>query len=268
MVNRVRQLAAGAGKAKRSVVEQITATMIQEIQADKWTLGDLFPSEKELAKRFDVSRTTLREALRRLQASGYIHRKQGARSVLVSQHPEKMFVNIASTADDILLYVKDTRSVLLASEYILLDDALALILNCAKGSKRLRITFLRWRKDAVEPFCYTEVFVAPEFEGIQTRLEGASTVYNLIEKYYAVSYTRIEQGIEAQRADPNIASRLNVLVDSPVLRVTTDFYGATDLLAEVSISYFPERRYKLQIVRQRHEQSAQTLQDSIKNAES
>ncbi len=255
----VRQLDVNTKKSKRSVAEHITATITQEIQANKWKLGDLLPSEMELTKRFDVSRTTLREALRRLQASGYIHRKQGARSILISQHPEKMFVNIASTADDILLYVKDTRSVLLASEYILVDEALALVLNCAKGSKRLRITFLRWRKDAVEPFCYTEVFVAPEFEAIQRRLEGASTVYNLIEKYYAVSYTRIEQGIEAQRADPNIASRLSVLVDSPVLRVTTTFYGASDLLAEVSISYFPERRYKLQIVRQRHEQPSNTL---------
>lgn len=253
-MTRVPRLDPRTERTKRSVVEHITATMVQEIQANKWKLGDLLPSEMELTKRFDVSRTTLREALRRLQASGYIHRKQGARSVLISQYPEKMFVNIASTADDILLYVKDTRSVLLASEYILVDDALALILNCSKGSKRLRITFLRWRKDALEPFCYTEVFVAPDFEGIQTRLEGASTVYNLIEKYYAVSYTRIEQGIEAQRADPNIASRLSVLVDSPVLRVTTTFYGASDLLAEVSVSYFPERRYKLQIVRQRHEQ--------------
>lgn len=265
-MNNVRHLDANIGNTKRSVVEHITATMIEEIQADKWKLGDLLPSEMELTKRFDVSRTTLREALRRLQASGYIHRKQGARSVLISQHPEKMFVNIASTADDILLYVKDTRSVRLASEYILVDEALALILNCSKGSKRLRITFLRWRKDATEPFCYTEVFVAPEFEGIQTRLEGASTVYNLIEKYYAVSYTRIEQGIEAQRADPNIASRLRVLVDSPVLRVTTTFYGANDLLAEVSMSYFPERRYKLQIVRQRHEQPPNIRQESTQNS--
>ena len=131
-MNNVRHLDANIGNTKRSVVEHITATMIEEIQTDKWKLGDLLPSEMELTKRFDVSRTTLREALRLLQASGYIHRKQGARSVLISQHPEKMFVNIASTADDILLYVKDTRSVRLASEYILVDEALALILNCSK----------------------------------------------------------------------------------------------------------------------------------------
>jgi GntR family transcriptional regulator len=252
-----------SGKNKKTIAQQIALDIIQDIQASKWKLGESLPSEMELTKRFKVSRTTLREALRRLQESGYIHRTQGARSVLASQQPEKMFVNIASTADDILLYVKDTRSTLLASEYILVDDVLASVLNCEKGSQRLRITFLRWRKDAVEPFCYTEVFVAPLFEGIQTRLEGASTVYNLIEKYYAVAYTRIEQGIEAQRADPNLASRLSVLVDSPLLRVTTTFYGASDLLAEVSISYFPERRYKLQIVRQRHEQATTTLSEPL-----
>lgn len=40
--------------------------------------GEKLPPERELAKQFDVSRPSLREAIQRLEAKGLLLRRQGA----------------------------------------------------------------------------------------------------------------------------------------------------------------------------------------------
>jgi GntR family transcriptional repressor for pyruvate dehydrogenase complex len=55
------------------IVEQIRAL----IREGRWAPGDQIPPERELAERFKVSRTSVREALRALEMQGVIDSRQG-----------------------------------------------------------------------------------------------------------------------------------------------------------------------------------------------
>ena len=55
------------------IVEQIHAL----IREGRWAPGDQIPPERELAERFRVSRTSVREALRALEMQGIIDSRQG-----------------------------------------------------------------------------------------------------------------------------------------------------------------------------------------------
>jgi GntR family transcriptional regulator, transcriptional repressor for pyruvate dehydrogenase complex len=55
------------------IVEQIHAL----IREGRWAPGDQIPPERELAERFRVSRTSVREALRALEMQGVIDSRQG-----------------------------------------------------------------------------------------------------------------------------------------------------------------------------------------------
>ena len=55
------------------IVEQIHAL----IREGRWAPGDQIPPERELAERFRVSRTSVREALRALEMQGVIESRQG-----------------------------------------------------------------------------------------------------------------------------------------------------------------------------------------------
>ena len=57
---------------KASLVEQATNALKEYINSDLICVGDKLPSEADLCKKYDVSRTTIREALRFLQAMGYV----------------------------------------------------------------------------------------------------------------------------------------------------------------------------------------------------
>ena len=78
--------AKGAGKGR--VAEELASSLRELIVLGRIGVGDALPSERELAARFDVNRSSVREALHRLEAVGLIEMKHGGatrvRDVLVS----------------------------------------------------------------------------------------------------------------------------------------------------------------------------------------
>jgi DNA-binding FadR family transcriptional regulator len=58
--------------------EEVSAEIKRTIFSGVLKPGDILPSEQQLADQFGVSRQTVREALRRLEASGFIATQKGA----------------------------------------------------------------------------------------------------------------------------------------------------------------------------------------------
>lgn len=67
-----------------SLVEQVTTEIEQLIQQGHWKVGDKIPSEKLLMEQFEVSRNTLREAIRALTHVGLLETKQGSGTIVTS----------------------------------------------------------------------------------------------------------------------------------------------------------------------------------------
>src|SRR5688500_5986168 len=65
---------------------QVKTSILQEIEAGQWRPDSRLPSEDELAERFQVSKITVRQALRDLAQLGYIRREQG-RGTFVQRPP-------------------------------------------------------------------------------------------------------------------------------------------------------------------------------------
>ncbi len=66
-------------KANRtSLVEQIAEQIERLIDQKQWKVNEKIPPEMELIKEFDVSRNTLREAIRSLVHAGLLETKQGS----------------------------------------------------------------------------------------------------------------------------------------------------------------------------------------------
>jgi len=70
--------------------DQLYGQLLQEIVAGKLMEGDKLPSEKEIAKAFQISRPVIRESLMRLQADGLIYSRQGAGSFVKARPPETL----------------------------------------------------------------------------------------------------------------------------------------------------------------------------------
>ena len=61
----------------RGLVNEIVASLGEDIRAGRTKPGDKLPTEAEIMLRFDVSRTVVREAVSRLQACGLVETRHG-----------------------------------------------------------------------------------------------------------------------------------------------------------------------------------------------
>lgn len=76
---------------KQRVSDQVFEQIKQQIISGKWVPGDKIPSELELAKIFDVSRVSVREAIHRLIGMGVLYVRRGEGTFVSEILPEDYF---------------------------------------------------------------------------------------------------------------------------------------------------------------------------------
>jgi len=78
----------------RGLVPEIVDTLAADMREGRLNAGDKLPTESELMGRFEVSRTVVREAISRLQASGLVETRHGIGTFVLAP-PEQGTFRIA-----------------------------------------------------------------------------------------------------------------------------------------------------------------------------
>ena len=87
----------GFTAVRRARIYEGVAQQIQRLIADgSLKPGDMLPPERELAERFGVSRTSLRDAIRSLELAGLVMSKQGEGTVVADVSADALVAPIAS----------------------------------------------------------------------------------------------------------------------------------------------------------------------------
>ena len=81
---------------KTRVYEEIVVKVKHMIEKDRLHSGDQLPSERELAEVFNVSRSSVREALRSLETQGYLESRQGDGTYIARQPVESLVSPLAT----------------------------------------------------------------------------------------------------------------------------------------------------------------------------
>ena len=93
------------GRRPRGLVSEVVDDLGHDIRSGQLRPGDKLATEIELMARFDVSRTVIREAISRLQASALVHTRHGIGTfVLEPQHSGnfRIAANDFATAADVI----------------------------------------------------------------------------------------------------------------------------------------------------------------------
>ncbi|MEO0441812.1 MAG: GntR family transcriptional regulator [Pseudomonadota bacterium] len=206
--------------------------------------GD-FPTESVLCKKYDVSRFTVREALRKLTSEGLIARKRGSGTVVQPATARAGALHQPlSNVGEILQYAHDTTISFEQLEPQEIPEKIAEQIGISPKHEWFVFHGKRLKSGRKRPIAITVAWVSPDLKDTvsQIDVEGA-TLFKQIEEYGKVTVTRVTQDIQAVAALPHFADNLGIEEGDPVLRILRCYYDQNDRLFEISASYHPGERF-------------------------
>ena len=180
--------------------QQIQKVLEERVIDGVYPLGSLIPTEIELTAEFDTSRFTIREALRYLREHGYVERRQGVGTRVVSNRPQSMFYQSFGSLQELFQVAVETWYVVLETKRVSLDRDIAERVGGSPGEEWFQINGVRWTRPGGSPICYIQSFIPARFEAVIPALEGhQGPFFALLEQH---SDSRIEAVVQEIRALP------------------------------------------------------------------
>lgn len=206
---------------------QIAERLLERIESGELIPGDQLPSERDLSDTLNVSRMTLRAALRILEQQGLLVRQQGAGTYIAQPKIERQAGKLISFTRNM-----QRRGYKTGAKVILFEQRPAK----ASIAKKLHIPtatpvhyFQRLRLINREPLLL-EKFTIPvaRFPGLDKHDLVNRSIYEIMEMEYSISVSHAQQSLEPVVATEYEAALLTVEPGAPLMlerRVTFDQQG-------------------------------------------
>lgn len=213
------------------------------------------PSEPMLAKKFGVSRATLREAMRMFETQGLIRRRQGSGTFVVG-NPVVIDSGLEVLESMLTLARRTGQNVGPGPVKIIemkCDEEIATQLECPVGEPLIRIS--RTMSADSRPVAYL-VDVLPSSvltqEEIEKKFDGSVLDYLLSRgDSLTLSYTRVT----AENADSKIAKKLEIQRGDVVLKFVARLFTLSGKVVDFTHSYFLPGYFDFHIVRRVEKQT-------------
>jgi GntR family transcriptional regulator len=220
---------------------QIREALTRQIDRDM-DVGAQLPTEKELCQKFNVSRETVREALRGLEDEGLISRSAGRGPFVRSRPPRLVESRLTGLVEDFSALRFDTEARTLSKGPVLPSAEVAERVGAEPNEMVYRIVRLRLLEG--QPFAYHEAFLPLEIGSRLARLDlDKSAPLREIQDTLHLHATEDRAKIEAIAADTEMAPRLDVPLGAPLLMVTRHFQLPKSRASGLFRSIFRADRY-------------------------
>lgn len=208
------------------------------------TIGQ-FPTETALCKQYGVSRFTVREALRRLQAEGLIARRRGSGTTVQPAAARGGALHQPlSNVGEILQYSRGSEVTYApCAEGELPNIVAEQIGEDTRGKWRCFRGVRRPPSDG-PAIAVTDAYFHERLGDAVDRIDlAAGTLFSQIERLAGVSIGTVTQDIQAVAADKNVARALGIDKGEPVLRILRCYLDPEGKLFEISVSHHPGDRF-------------------------
>jgi len=229
---------------------QITRWLRDQIETGEYGLDDKLPSENELAKKFDVSRVTIRRALQSLENDEIIYRCQGLGSFVKDDRTPHKLVRLTDFNEDMAKAGLDASSKVTLFESVDAPQWLGDILNVESGNKVIRIDRLRLGDG--EPIAFDSTWL-PILYGQLLNKDALqeSTIYKQLEENYDIPVIRGCYRMSAELANEELAGHLDVPVRSALFLIDRISFTIGEKPVYYQKRYYRNDRVKYQMTLER-----------------
>lgn len=224
---------------------ELAGELRELIMAGSFANGGQFPTETELCKQYGVSRFTVREALRRLQAEGLIARRRGSGTTVQPAAARGGALHQPlSNVGEILQYGRGSEVTYVEQETGPLPALVAEQIGEDTSGQWRRFHGIRRISDDAPALAATDAYFHERLGDAVDRIDKAKgTMFSQIEQLAGVRIGKITQDIQAIAADKAIAAELGIGKGDPVLRILRCYLDPKGAIFEISVSHHPGSRF-------------------------
>lgn len=230
--------------------QQLKNILKHKIVSGEWPTGSLIPTEQDLIKEYQVSRTTVREAIIELVNQGVLHKKQGKGTIVTAAKVEERLGKLTGFAEEVVDRGYQHSARVLSSEFRkhcyyemsllgLPDDASIFFID-------------RIRMADIEPIAY-ERSCWPEEIGKLLQQEDLSSVafYKVLEEKHGLILKEANETIHAVNATQAEADLLSISPGEALLERRRVSYDASGRAIEYTKTKYRSDKYSYKINLQR-----------------
>lgn len=234
----------GAAKKKPRYIELADELREAILRGDYADPGN-FPTESVLCDKYDVSRFTVREALRKLTSEGLITRRRGSGTLVQPATARAGTLHQPlSNVGEILQYARDTTIAFTKQKAAAIPAQIVDQIGIKAKGDWFAFRGKRLKPGKERPIAVTEAWVHPDLAEAVAQIDtNATTLFGQIETLGKVTVTRVTQDIQAIKGTKEILTDLGLVKGDPVLRILRCYFDEKDRMFEISASYHPGEHF-------------------------
>ncbi len=239
---------AGGSQQKRGFLYQNVANLVaKQIESGAYKIGSLLPREEDLAQNLNVSRNTMRHALKLLEDQGLILRKKRVGTVVIASRPNpSMAVNLTSLDSFGQVAERTDFHPATSGPMALPQDLSEVCETDGPVSKNwMRVAGPRTDTLSGQPYSYV-AFYFPERFGRVAQLVGPKTglVYRIIEETFGVTVDTVQVEILASPIGADVAEALGLAEGSVLLKLLEVMREADGSVIEAVEAYYQPETFR------------------------
>ena len=197
--------------------------------------GAKLPSERQLCNDYDVSRTTVRNALGSLVNSGILYQIQG-KGTFVRERNRENLSNYYSFTEQTKRNGKKPKSIVTSFKVRALNDKERQVFDDESIEKVIVFDRLRLADDT--PMMYEKTVIPYEkFSTINKNLLEEVALYDIFDNIFNTKIANVRERFQVSSMTKKVASLLDLKNNSPALKITRFSYDKEDNLIEYTTSY-------------------------------
>lgn len=207
------------------------------IVSEEYRNGKYLPKEVELSKVLNISRNTLRQAINKLVFEGLLVRKQGVGTKVANKGIVGGVKNWLSFSQEMRMMGIEIKNFELHISWKKAPEIVINFFNSPIDTSARYLVLERVRGKKEYPFVYFISYFNPNIP-LTGEEDYTRPLYEILEKDYNIIVKISKEKIRARLAGPEIAEKLNIDINDPILVRERFVYDTNQIPIEYNIGYY------------------------------
>lgn len=242
--------------SSKPLYEQLKDMIELKINSGECKPDEQLPSERELGEIYNVSRITVRQALALAEQEGLVSKVHGVGTFVNRPKIEQELKTIADFQSTVTQHGLIASTEMIETSVVMSDVKLSKILNLRGLEKVLNLKLLGYGNDS--PIVYYNTYfpfeLGQEMKNVALEYMEKEQPFSTLDLYKNIETfkpTHVEQTFEASAATNDLAEKLQVDLNYPLLEITSILYQ-DQIPIEYKEAYYRGDKYRFFTTRNIH----------------